>query len=58
MLLYEVAVRIDFKLRFFAVGINDYFVVPLSVRVVFPHYFGNVPASRLVLDGFLDGRGE
>src|SRR5215211_2891879 len=54
VLLHEVSVRIDLKLRLFTVRCNQHFVVPLAIGIVFPHYLNDVSAGGLFLDCLLD----
>ena len=49
MLLYEIAVRVHFESRLFAVCFDEDLVVPLTIGIVFPDYLYDLSAYRLSL---------
>jgi hypothetical protein len=58
VLFYEVAVRIHLKLRLFTARLNQYFVVPLAIWIVFPHYLNDLSACRFSLIVFWTASGS
>ena len=58
VVLHETSVRIHLETRLLPVGFDNNLVIPLSIRVVFPHYPNDVSACRLLINCLLDWCGE
>src|SRR5215831_8033341 len=56
--LEELSVRVNLECPFFTLRLNNDFVVPFAVRVVFPFHPNDLSASRLLVDRLLNGGGE